>query len=278
MDFARFKVACVAAFACVPGVVAAQPGIHEGDIVLGVDVDRLAVSDGTTDDLTGDFIWTECAFGVELESFARTPNPGFDTLFNTFPPSSAIAYAHRAALRQWNGSDFDTISAETLRMSFGPLAGATTPPSDPSTPVLGPFVGVNSNGEYHNHFTFRLELGGSPADGPESQGVFLAELEMQIDDGSLLPSDPFWLVINNNADSAEVIAALDYARTQVGGCAEVACVADTNGDGALSPGDFNAWVLAFNTGAPSCDQNGDGQCNPGDFNAWILNFNQGCDG
>lgn len=56
----------------------------------------------------------------------------------------------------------------------------------------------------------------------------------------------------------------------------LACLADVNGDGAATPADFNAWVLAFNNQAPECDQNGDGQCNPADFNAWILNFNAGC--
>ncbi|MEL6497275.1 MAG: GC-type dockerin domain-anchored protein [Planctomycetota bacterium] len=50
-------------------------------------------------------------------------------------------------------------------------------------------------------------------------------------------------------------------------------IADANGDGTTSPADFNAWVIAFNNGAPECDQNGDGLCNPADFNAWILNFN-----
>ncbi|MEO1718024.1 MAG: spondin domain-containing protein [Planctomycetota bacterium] len=54
------------------------------------------------------------------------------------------------------------------------------------------------------------------------------------------------------------------------------CDADVNADGALTPGDFNAWVLAFNSQADACDQNGDGQCTPGDFNAWVLNFNAGC--
>src|SRR5690606_20109709 len=34
------------------------------------------------------------------------------------------------------------------------------------------------------------------------------------------------------------------------------CLADTNGDGDLSPADFSAWVAAFNSQAPKCDQNG----------------------
>ncbi|MEL6796271.1 MAG: GC-type dockerin domain-anchored protein [Planctomycetota bacterium] len=56
----------------------------------------------------------------------------------------------------------------------------------------------------------------------------------------------------------------------------VECTADINGDGALSPGDFNAWILAFNNHSIGCDQNGDGACTAGDFNAWILNYNAGC--
>ncbi len=54
------------------------------------------------------------------------------------------------------------------------------------------------------------------------------------------------------------------------------CPADVNGDGLVTPADFNAWIIAFNTNAPECDQNGDGMCTPADFNAWILNFNAGC--
>ncbi len=56
----------------------------------------------------------------------------------------------------------------------------------------------------------------------------------------------------------------------------VECTPDVNGDGFLSPADFNGWIIAFNSGAPECDQNGDGACTPADFNGWILNYNAGC--
>ncbi len=56
----------------------------------------------------------------------------------------------------------------------------------------------------------------------------------------------------------------------------VTCVGDTNGDGALTPADFSAWIMAFNSQSDSCDQNGDGECTPADFSAWIMNFNLGC--
>ncbi len=57
---------------------------------------------------------------------------------------------------------------------------------------------------------------------------------------------------------------------------DAGCVADTNGDGELTPADFNAWIVAFNNNAPECDQNGDTVCSPADFNAWIQNYNAGC--
>ncbi|MEL6796503.1 MAG: GC-type dockerin domain-anchored protein [Planctomycetota bacterium] len=56
----------------------------------------------------------------------------------------------------------------------------------------------------------------------------------------------------------------------------VTCPADVNRDGVATPGDFNAWIVAFNDQSTLCDQNGDGECTAGDFNAWVLNFTTGC--
>ncbi len=54
------------------------------------------------------------------------------------------------------------------------------------------------------------------------------------------------------------------------------CVADTNGDGMLTPADFTAWVAAFNAQSAACDQNADSLCTPADFTAWVANYNAGC--
>ncbi|MEO1583185.1 MAG: alpha-amylase family glycosyl hydrolase [Planctomycetota bacterium] len=56
----------------------------------------------------------------------------------------------------------------------------------------------------------------------------------------------------------------------------LACPADANGDGLVTPQDFTSWVLAFNIQSPACDQNGDGLCTPQDFTSFIVNFNAGC--
>ncbi len=71
-------------------------------------------------------------------------------------------------------------------------------------------------------------------------------------------------------------SAIDAFKIQSYVCDEDDCLADTNGDGMLSPADFSAWVAAFNAMAPACDQNDDGACSPADFSAWVANYNAGC--
>lgn len=55
------------------------------------------------------------------------------------------------------------------------------------------------------------------------------------------------------------------------------CMADVNGDGALTPTDFTAWVSAFNAKNYMGDQNRDGFWTPTDFTAWIHRYNVGCE-
>jgi len=83
-------------------------------------------------------------------------------------------------------------------------------------------------------------------------------------------NDGYW---NATSDGGLIMAnALLFAAGLTGG----ECLADTNGDGVVSPADFSAWVAAFNADAPECDQNGDGTCSPADFSAWVANYNAGC--
>ncbi|MCA9272499.1 MAG: choice-of-anchor B family protein [Phycisphaerales bacterium] len=82
----------------------------------------------------------------------------------------------------------------------------------------------------------------------------------------------------DNSPGQVLEAGIDAIKLQAFDCVEPpSCVADTNGDGVLSPADFSAWVAAFNAQAPECDQNADGSCTPADFSAWVANYNAGCD-
>ncbi len=109
-----------------------------------------------------------------------------------------------------------------------------------------------------------------------------------LNDGGTLSNAPSWTY-----DATQVGTAIVFGDLNSDGVTDVAigysgdvsirvfygeapCRADTNGDGMVSPQDFNAWIVAFNAQSPACDQNGDGLCTPQDFNAWIVNFNNGC--
>ncbi|MCA9271841.1 MAG: hypothetical protein KDA31_02225 [Phycisphaerales bacterium] len=80
------------------------------------------------------------------------------------------------------------------------------------------------------------------------------------------------------ANSGEILIAVSISGSSglIKYSGVVACPADTNHDGILSPADFSAWVQAFNTQSPACDQNNDGECTPADFSAWVANYNAGC--
>ncbi|MEO1534665.1 MAG: choice-of-anchor tandem repeat NxxGxxAF-containing protein [Planctomycetota bacterium] len=81
----------------------------------------------------------------------------------------------------------------------------------------------------------------------------------------------------NAADQVAVeVTFADGTSAILRGQLPAICLPDTNNDGMLTPADFNAWVIDFNTNAPECDQNNDGLCSPADFNAWVVNFNAGC--
>lgn len=172
-------VLAMSAGSAVSTVAHAQ--IHEGDIAVGINSGKLTV--GTESDGMGRITEKQCVFGVGLGSLARTTDPGFDSDSGTFTPDTEIAYFIRKALRKWDGSDFETIPAEQVRISFGPVPGISTPLSDPDEPLEGVYVGTSA-GEWHTHYVFRLELGGSPATGASSDGVYLLELELRtIDEG-----------------------------------------------------------------------------------------------
>ncbi len=263
------------AFAVLTAFASAQASaqIHEGDIALGVNDGVLTV--GIATDGMGTITQRQCVFGVALEAQARTTDPGFDTDTGVFATGTDLAYFIASALRKWDGSSFDAIPPEKVRISFGPAPGISTPDVDPIEPLEGIFVGASASGEWHTHYAYRLELGGVPATSSASFGVYLLKLELHAGTSAYLPSEPFWLVIAQSASMMELSEAYAFAEAAFG-CPPAACVADVNGDGMLSPADFTAWIAAFNAQSSGCDQNGDGACTPSDFTAWIANYNAGC--
>ncbi|MEO1534210.1 MAG: kelch repeat-containing protein [Planctomycetota bacterium] len=54
------------------------------------------------------------------------------------------------------------------------------------------------------------------------------------------------------------------------------CVADLNGDGAIDVQDQSLFGDLFQAGDPATDQNGDGEITPADYNAWVFRSRRGC--
>lgn len=69
------------------------------------------------------------------------------------------------------------------------------------------------------------------------------------------------------------VAPIDIGAFEFQG---ISCPADVNRDGVLGPGDFTAWINAYNRGSLLADLNRDGALTPDDFSAWIAAYNDGC--
>ncbi|MEL7485030.1 MAG: choice-of-anchor B family protein, partial [Planctomycetota bacterium] len=151
------------------------------------------------------------------------------------------------------------------------------------------WVGDISGGPFDSSDVFRVQVstnGGSnwtTIRDIESATNSWVDDEVEVGNGSGIAATNqlrIRFIVADNDPQSVVEAGVDAVSLRSFECEDVVnpCdnPADTNGDGELSPADFNTWVAAFNAGGPECDQNGDGNCDPSDFNAWVVNFNAGC--
>ncbi|MEL6796270.1 MAG: GC-type dockerin domain-anchored protein [Planctomycetota bacterium] len=207
-------------------------------------------------------------------SFEPTGEP------NTYEMVGEFFGPFQVNLSQYFIDDVRSVWADThVRLTGdGPITVLDWNPTY-DTQLGGPVITANGaaqiefQGNTNNFFStldesnplrvMRFRYEGSPS-------AFSAEMAGQ--NSLLLDGAPHLLIFLYMNVSGE----LGLATHSFGPLPGVECVADINGDGALSPGDFNAWILAFNNQSAGCDQNGDGMCTPSDFNAWILNYNAGC--
>ncbi|MGP1271705.1 MAG: hypothetical protein ACTS22_00055 [Phycisphaerales bacterium] len=75
------------------------------------------------------------------------------------------------------------------------------------------------------------------------------------------------------------IAGTQFVQTTDSGtCPSARLCADVNENGTVEPGDFTAWVAAFNSGDLRADANQNGANEPGDFTAWVAAYNLGAAG
>ncbi|MEL6499356.1 MAG: choice-of-anchor tandem repeat NxxGxxAF-containing protein [Planctomycetota bacterium] len=191
------------------------------------------------------------------------------------------------------GDDFYALLAQDGTMRVVAFDGPALPQITPESKLIGfRAVGLNDRGQ----FVFSAFVDPLPNLPRSGEAVLATDATGSVHPlaliGMTVDADPDPSVTDPRElrqifdrfelnDAGDVLLWVDFTFTgqQALFLAKVpddSCPADTNGDGQLSPNDFNAWILAFNNQSPECDQNGDGDCRQNDFNAWILNFNAGC--
>ncbi|MBL0927158.1 MAG: hypothetical protein IBJ11_05835 [Phycisphaerales bacterium] len=197
----RTTISVVLAFLAAPA--AAQ---HLGDIQPRIANGRLSVG-GISDNGSG-----APAFDPTLRAFraafGKAPNftddPGFDTSGSPFPPAVVIGFDILDALRKWDGCTFTTVPPETLIISRG-LAFRTTPAA-PGTPVTGfNFATSDPSGGLHVHNNYFLN-------NPASPGIYLLTLRLTSPTPGVGPSEPFFIVFNQNDTGENHTRALQHAQ------------------------------------------------------------------
>ncbi|MEO1584087.1 MAG: NF038122 family metalloprotease [Planctomycetota bacterium] len=187
------------------------------------------------------------------------PLPGetTDTLtFTNIQPSDAGLYFCRV------DGPFGTAESIFTGVTVTDLAEITSQPSGLAvTEGDSASFSVSASGP---GLSFQWRLNGTPLPGETSSSLSIPSVELS-DAGT-------YTVAVTNACNTVVSSG---ATLTVEPLAEP-CLADVNGDGLVTPADFTAWIVAFNSNGPGCDQNGDGLCGPADFSPFILNYNAGC--
>lgn len=252
--------------ACAAVSTPAMAQLDPGDIVLRqvASAGGTQIQTGRADEETGEQSFPERVFIGEFDPVTLfTSEPGFDSDEGAFPAGSSIGFDILRGVRQWDGTDFGTVSPSTIQVRFAVLqATSPTPPFDGLVPGFS--ISVSSTGQWHRHLGFTLQ---SPGDA----GVYLLELRMWSTAAAVAPSEPIWLVLNHAAAESEMIAAVQWVRENL---IDAGCAADFNGDGELNSDDLADFINCF-FAVPACngaDFNGDGDANGDDLADYINAF------
>ncbi len=249
------SLACLAALTS-----AAHAQVHAGDIIVDTSsgVIEVGYEDGT--------FQRDCVFVMRDFADGQTNDPGFDSLNGTFRPGEAVGFDLLAALRKWDGDDFDEIPPEQIRVTSGFFGPTVTPTNDQS--VTGFSLEANGSGKWHKHLLFTLTS-------PASDGVYLAQMRLGSGSGLIAPSEPFWLVFEKNAPG-DLADAQRWVRDNLSWCDVSPCPADLTGEGDVNTNDFFLFLSYYQAMDPRADFAPDGAINTNDFFAFMSAYQDGC--
>ncbi|TVQ63676.1 MAG: hypothetical protein EA379_03515 [Phycisphaerales bacterium] len=256
----------LAIIACAAFSFAAHAQLHSGDIILHTDEGRILTGIGNPG--AGTFEERQIFTAILGTSFPNfTSDPGFDCLPGTFPVPSANGFNVLDALWHWDGETFVPTAGENMRISLGP-ANVTT--SDGF--VAGFTLNVASNGSWHRHYSFFLQQGAAPA---IADGVYLLQLEIYNTGGALEPTEPIYMLFNQNASASDVDDAAAWVQANF--IDEPGIPGDLNGDGVVDFADLSIVLSQFGMEGDDLDgdANGDGVVDFTDLSIVLSNFGTG---
>lgn len=210
---------------------------------------------------------------LDLGQFPNlTDNPGFDSTSGSFPVGTQIGFDILAALRLWDGDDFETIDPDyAMSVTKGSQVAAT--PATDSRVTGFTFGSADSGGRFHHHVRYFLD----PFEFNAVPGLWLLELELWSTNVAVLPSEPLFLVF---ASGAEALAQQDAAvawveQNRIGGACSPADLAEPRG--ILDLADIGAFVTGFTGGEPGADlAEPFGIFDLSDITAFVGAFTTGC--
>jgi hypothetical protein len=244
---------------------------HAGDVILEADAVRVLTrtADGVSTAPGRVFSATLGDLGPSFPD--RTSNPGFNAI-GGLPPGQIVTLQLTRALRLWNGTDFCTLATGPMRVRKSGI-DAFTPATDPApagSVAATLEVGITgSDGAVHEHAAFWLQA-------PAATGVYLLELSVGVN--GLLPSEPIWVLFNQNVAATELSSARAWALsniTQPDPLVCPPCRADFDRDGVVAVPDIFAFLEAWFAGDPRSDLDSDG-INVQDIFTFLATWFAGC--
>ena len=233
-------LACAAALSAAGWVAHAAHAQHEGDVGLVIQDGSIITTEITASGIGVPRLVFSAQFG-NTGSPGFTSDPGFDCVPGTFAVGTRVGFSFAEELLRWDGASYVPTNAvnpllgERLRAAFL-TANATTG----AGPAPGFDLAVQSNGGWHRHLSYTL----LPASGQSApaNGVYLLQLTLYSTDPAVGPSQPFALVMSNNAGSEEFADAYAAAEALF---YPPACPADLDGSGTVDGTDLGLLLGAW---------------------------------
>jgi hypothetical protein len=137
-----------------------------------------------------------------------------------FDAGSVFSLGFTAGLKRWNGSAFVDAGAMELKAFRGSDPNISTPAANFAvTSDAGPYDSVSlaavaagygaDAAEVHSSLRFALLGDGISPTSSSPDGIYLVGLQVSSTQAGLMPSDPYYFVLNKNVDWGKVSPAVD---------------------------------------------------------------------